>query len=150
HLDMDLTRAQMERLCADLLERMVPPTRQALADAKLSGGNLGRPLLGGGAPRMPARHGLGRRTFRREPYRGLNPDEGGALGAALRGGVLNEEVSGVLLRDVTPLSVGIETVGGGMARIIERNTTIPTQGTRVFTTARDGQTSVEIKVYQGE
>jgi molecular chaperone DnaK len=150
HLDMDLVRAQMEKLCADLLERMVAPTRQALADAKLSANNLDRVLLVGGATRMPAVQELVRRMFGREPYKGLNPDEAVALGAALQGGVLNEEVTGVLLLDVTPLSLGIETLGGGMARIIERNTTIPTQGTKVFTTAKDGQTSVEIKVYQGE
>jgi molecular chaperone DnaK len=150
HLDLDITRAQMEHLCSDLLERLIPPTLQALDDAALDVKMLDRALLVGGSTRMPAVQELARKLFGKEPYRGLNPDEAIALGAALQGGVLNDEVKGVLLLDVTPLSLGIETLGGVMTRVIERNTTIPTQGTKTFTTARDGQTSVEIKVYQGE
>ncbi len=150
HLDLDVTRAHMERLCSDLLDRLVPPTLQAVEDAGLDMQELDRVLLVGGSTRMPAVQELARQLFGKEPYRGLNPDEAVALGAALQGGVLNEEVTGVLLLDVTPLSLGIETLGGVMTRVIERNTTIPTQGKKTFTTARDGQTSVEIKVYQGE
>lgn len=150
HLDIDIMRAQMERLCSDLLDRLVPPTRQALDDAGLDIKELDRILLVGGSTRMPAVQELAQKLFGKEPHRGLNPDEAIALGAALQGGVLNDEVAGVLLLDVTPLSLGIETVGGEMVHVIERNTTIPTQGTKTFTTTRDGQTSVEIKVFQGE
>jgi len=112
--------------------------------------DLDRILLVGGSTRMPAVQELAKRVFNKEPFVGLNPDEAVARGAAIQGGVLNDEVSGVLLLDVAPLSLGIETLGGQMTRIIERNTTIPTQGKETFTTAQDGQTSVEIKVYQGE
>lgn len=150
HLDVDLSRAQMERLCQDLLDRLNRPTLQALADARMKPQDCDLVLLVGGSTRMPAVQELVRRLFGKEPYVGLNPDEAVALGAAVQGGVLNEEVSGVLLLDVTPLSLGLETLGGVMTRIIERNTTIPTQGKKVFTTASDGQSSVEIKVYQGE
>lgn len=150
HLDIDVTRAQMERLCSDLLDRLVAPTRQALADAKIREKDLDCILLVGGSTRMPAVQELVQKMFGKEPYKGLNPDEAVALGAALQGGVLNEEVTGVVLLDVTPLSLGIETLGGVMTRIIERNTTIPTQGKKIFTTASAGQTTVDIKVYQGE
>jgi molecular chaperone DnaK len=150
HLDIDIMRAQMERLCSDLLDRLVPPTRQALDDAGLDIKELDRILLVGGSTRMPSVQELAQKLFGKEPHRGLNPDEAIALGAALQGGVLNDEVTGVLLLDVTPLSLGIETVGGEMVHVIERNTTIPTQGTKTFTTTRDGQTSVKIKVFQGE
>ncbi len=150
HLDIDLTRAQLERLCSDLLQRLVKPSQQALTDAKLQASDLDLILLVGGSTRMPAVQELARQMFGKEPYRGLNPDEAIAMGAALQGGVLNEEVTGLLLLDVTPLSLGIETLGGEMSTIIPRNTTIPTQGKQVFTTAKDAQTSVEIKVYQGE
>lgn len=150
HLDIDISRASMEKLCSDLRERLVAPTRQALADAKMKTSDLDRVLLVGGSTRMPAIQELARQIFGKEPYKGLNPDESIAIGAALQGGVLNEEVTGLLLLDVTPLSLGIETLGGEMTTIIVRNTTIPTQGQKVFTTAKDGQSSVEIKVYQGE
>ncbi len=150
HLDIDLSRAQMEHLCADLLEKLIAPTRQALADARLDPSDLDRVLLVGGATRMPAVQELVRRMFGKEPYRGLNPDEAVAVGAALQGAVLNREIEGLLLLDVTPLSLGIETHGGAVSRIIERNTPIPTQGKQVFTTSRDGQTTVNIRVFQGE
>jgi molecular chaperone DnaK len=150
HLDLDLTRAQMERLCSDLFDRMVAPTRQALADAKMRPEDLDRVLLVGGSTRMPAVQELVRKMFGKEPYKGLNPDEAVAMGAALQGGVLNDEVKGLLLLDVTPLSLGIETLGGVVSRVIERNTTIPTQGKKTFTTSSDGQTTVNIRVYQGE
>ncbi len=150
HLDLDISLAQLEHLCSDLVERLVPPTLQALEDARLKVSDLDCVLLVGGSTRMPAVQELARMLFGKEPYPGVNPEEAIALGAAIQGGVLNEEVTGVLLLDVTPLSLGIETLGGQMVHIIERNTTIPTQGKKVFTTARDGQTSVEIKVYQGE
>ena len=150
HLDIDITRAQLEKLCSDLLDRMIAPTRQAMADAKINVEELDRVLLVGGSTRMPAVQECVRKMFGKEPYKGLHPDEAVALGAALQGGVLNDEVTGLVLLDVTPLSLGIETLGGVMTRIIERNTTIPTQGKKVFTTANDGQTSVNIKVFQGE
>jgi molecular chaperone DnaK len=150
HFDIDITRAQMEKLCSDLLDRLVAPTKQALADARMKAGDLDLILLVGGSTRMPAVQELVRQMFGKEPYTDLNPDEAIARGAAIQGGVLNDEVTGVVLLDVTPLSLGIETLGGVVSRIIERNTTIPTQGKEVFTTASDGQTTVEIKVYQGE
>ena len=150
HLDVDISRAQMEKLCSDLHDRLVPPTRRALADARIEAANLDCILLVGGSTRMPAIQELARRMFGKEPYKGLNPDEAIACGAALQAGVLNEEVSDLLLLDVTSLSLGIETLGGEMTTIIPRNTTIPTQGKKIFTTAGDGQTTVEVKVYQGE
>lgn len=150
HLDLSLTRIQVERLCADLLDRMTAPTQQALADAKLKPQDLDRIILVGGSTRMPAIQELVRQMFGKEPYRGLNPDEAVALGAALQAGVLNSEVKGTVLLDVTPLSLGVETAGGEVVRVIDRNTTIPTQGKKTFTTAGEGQTSVNIKVYQGE
>jgi molecular chaperone DnaK len=150
HLDLDLSRAQMEHLCEDLLARLMAPTQQAMLDARVRPQELDRILLVGGATRMPAVQELVRRMFGKEPYRGLNPDEAVAVGAALQGAVLNREIEGLLLLDVMPLSLGIETHGGTISRVIERNTPIPTQGKRVFTTSRDGQTTVTIRVYQGE
>jgi molecular chaperone DnaK len=150
HMDIDITRAQFERITSDLLDRLIPPTRQALDDARLRDVDLDCILLVGGSTRMVAVQELVRKLFGKEPYQGINPDEAVAIGAALQGGVLNDEVPGTVLLDVTPLSLGIETLGGVMTRIIERNTKIPTQGKKVFTTASDGQTQVNIKVYQGE
>ncbi len=150
HLDLDMTRAQFERLCSDLFDRLSGPTEQAMRDAKISIAEIDRVLLVGGSTRMPAVQELVRRVLKKEPYRGLNPDEAVAVGAALQAGVLNEELDGFVLLDVTPLSLGIETQGGVMTTIINRNTTVPTQGKKVFTTAGHGQTSVNIKVFQGE
>jgi molecular chaperone DnaK len=150
HLDLTLTRAQFEAFTSDLLERMVGPTRQALADARMEPNEVDRVLLVGGSTRMPAVQALVQRIFGKEPYRGVNPDEVVAIGAAIQAGVLAGEVQDILLLDVTPLSLGIETLGGVMTKLIERNTTIPTSKSEMFTTAHDGQTSVEIKVYQGE
>lgn len=150
HLDIDLTRSQMEQLCSKLLQRMVAPTRQALSDAKIRESEIDSILLVGGSTRMPAVQELVRKLFGKEPHKGLNPDESIALGAALQGAILNDDIEDTVLLDVTPLSLGIETLGGVMSRIIERNTKIPTHGTQIFTTAADGQTMVNVKVYQGE
>src|SRR5579872_1523263 len=150
HLDVVITRAQFERVTAELLTRLVPPTRQAMDDGRLRESDLDCVLLVGGATRMPAVQELVRSLFGREPHNGLNPDEAVAIGAALQGGILNNDVKDTVLLDVTPLSLGIETLGGVMTRLIERNTKIPTRGTKIFTTAADGQTQVNVKVYQGE
>lgn len=152
HLDLDLTRAGMESLCSDLLNRLTVPTLTALRDARLRPSDMDQVLLVGGAARMPAVQELVRKMFARDPFpfSGLDPDEAVARGAALQGGVLNAEVEGVLLLDVTPLSLGIETVGGVVSHVIEKNTTLPTQAKQVFTTSADGQTVVNIRVYQGE
>jgi molecular chaperone DnaK len=150
HLDMNLTRAKFEELTQDLLERMVGPFEQALSDAKLKAGDLDAIVLVGGATRMPMVQDLIRRLTGKEPHKGVNPDEVVAMGAAIQAGIIVREVDDVLLLDVTPLSLGIETLGGVMTKLIERNTTIPTQKTEVFTTAADSQTEVEVHVQQGE
>ncbi|MEW6771919.1 MAG: molecular chaperone DnaK [Bacillota bacterium] len=150
HLDMTLTRAKFEELTADLVEKTMGPTRQALQDAGLKPEEIKKILLVGGATRMPCIQEAVRRFFGKEPHKGINPDECVAIGAAIQAGVLAGEVRDIVLLDVTPLSLGIETLGGVFTRIIERNTTIPTRKSQIFTTAADNQTSVEVHVLQGE
>ncbi len=150
HLVMTLTRSKLEQLTADLLERTEGPCKQALADAGLSAGDIDEVILVGGQTRMPFVQEMVRELFGREPHKGVNPDEVVAVGAAIQAGVLAGEVKDVLLLDVTPLTLGIETLGGVATPLIERNTTIPTKKSQVFSTAADGQTSVEIRVVQGE
>jgi molecular chaperone DnaK len=150
HLDETLTRAKFQELTADLLERVKSPFEQAIKDAGLDKGDLDHVILVGGSTRMPAVQELVQSLTGKEPHKGVNPDEVVAVGAAIQAGVLRGEVKDVLLLDVTPLSLGIETKGGVMTKLIERNTTIPTRRTEVFTTAEDMQPSVEIHVLQGE
>ena len=150
HLQMKLTRARFEQMVDDLLQRSVGPCKQALQDSGLTPAQINEVVLVGGQTRMPKIQSLVRDLFNREPHKGVNPDEVVAVGAAVQGGVLGGEVKDVLLLDVTPLSLGIETMGGVFTKLIERNTTIPTRKTDVFSTASDSQPSVEIKVYQGE
>jgi molecular chaperone DnaK len=150
HLDMALTRAKLNEICHDLVERTVGPTRQALKDSGLATAKIDQVVLVGGMTRMPAVQDKVRELLGKDPHRGVNPDEVVAIGAAIQAGVLKGEVKDVLLLDVTPLSLGIETKGGVMTRLIERNTTIPTRKSETFSTAEDGQTSVEIHVLQGE
>ncbi|MBC7292589.1 MAG: molecular chaperone DnaK, partial [Thermoleophilia bacterium] len=150
HLEMTLTRAKLEELTRDLIERVVGPTKQAMEDAGLKPGDIDQVILVGGMTRMPAVQQKVRELTGKEPHKGINPDEVVALGAAIQAGVLAGEVKDVLLLDVTPLSLGIETKGGVFTRLIERNTTIPTRKSEIFSTAEDGQTSVEIHVLQGE
>lgn len=150
HLEITLSRAKMEELTADLLKRVVEPTKTAMKDAGLENGDIDQVILVGGMTRMPAVVGKVRELTGKEPHKGINPDEVVALGAAIQGGVLSGDVKDVLLLDVTPLSLGIETKGGVFTRLIERNTTIPTRKSEIFSTAEDNQTSVEIHVLQGE
>jgi len=150
HLQLKLTRAKYEQLVEDLLQRSMGPVKQALADAGLKASEVDEVVLVGGATRTPKIQQLVKEFFGKEPHRGVNPDEVVAVGAAIQGGVLKGEVKDVLLLDVTPLSLGIETLGGVMTRLITRNTTIPTRKSEVFSTAADNQTSVEVHVLQGE
>jgi molecular chaperone DnaK len=150
HMDLTLSRAQFNNLTADLVEATAGPVRQAMEDAGLKAGELDQIILVGGSTRIPAVQEQVKEIAGKEPHKGINPDEVVAIGAAIQAGVLAGEVKDVLLLDVTPLSLGIETKGGVMTKLIERNTTIPTRKAEVFTTADDNQGSVEIKVYQGE
>jgi molecular chaperone DnaK len=150
HLTMTLTRSKLEQLVGDLVEKTIPPMKQALEDAKLKPSDIDEVILVGGQTRMPAVQKMVVEIFGKEPHKGINPDEVVALGAAIQAGVLKGEVKEVLLLDVTPLTLSIETLGGVATGLIERNTTIPTRKSQIFSTAADAQTSVEIHVVQGE
>ena len=150
HLDITLTRAQFDAMTADLVERTMGPVRQAMRDAGLKASDLSKVLLVGGSTRIPAVQEAVKKEMGMEPFKGINPDECVAIGAAIQGGVLQGDVKGLLLLDVTPLSLGIETLGGVCTKIIDRNTTIPTKKSQVFSTAADNQPSVEVNVLQGE
>ncbi|PYG87638.1 molecular chaperone DnaK [Ruminiclostridium sufflavum DSM 19573] len=150
HLDVTLTRAKFDEITADLVEKTMGPTRQAMQDAGLSPEKIDKILLVGGSTRIPAVQEAVKKYLGKDPFKGINPDECVAVGAAIQAGVLTGDVTGLLLLDVTPLSLGLETLGGVFTKLIDRNTTIPTKKSQVFSTAADGQTSVEIHVLQGE
>ena len=150
HLDMTLSRAKFNELTSDLVEKTMGPVRQALSDSGLSINDINKVLMVGGSSRIPAVQDAVKNFIGKDPFKGINPDECVAIGAALQAGVLGGEVEGLLLLDVTPLSLGVETMGGVMTKVIERNTTIPTKKSQIFSTAADGQTQVEVNVLQGE
>jgi molecular chaperone DnaK len=150
HLSLNLSRAKLEQLVGDLIERTKGPVMQALKDAGVSPKDIDEVVLVGGQTRMPAVQEMVKQVFSKEPHKGVNPDEVVAIGAAIQAGVLKGEVKDILLLDVTPLTLGVETYGGVMTAMIPRNTTIPTSKTETYTTASDGQTSVEVHVLQGE
>ncbi len=150
HLDYTLTRAEFQKITSDLLERCKKPVEQAIKDSGVKAADINEVILVGGSIRMPAVQELVKKITGKDPHQGVNPDEVVAIGAAIQGGVLGGDVKGILLLDVTPLTLGVETLGGVMTKMIERNTTIPTRKTETYTTAADGQTSVEIHVLQGE
>ncbi len=150
HLDLTLSRAKFNELTSDLVEMTMSPVRQALSDSGLKIDEIGKVLMVGGSSRIPAVQDAVKKLTGKDPFKGINPDECVAIGAALQAGVLGGEVEGLLLLDVTPLSLGVETMGGVMTKIIERNTTIPTKKSQIFSTAADGQTQVEVNVLQGE
>ncbi len=150
HLDMTLTRAKFNELTADLVEATMGPVKMAMSDAGLSPSDLSKVLMVGGSSRIPAVYDAVKAYTGKDPYKGINPDECVAVGAAIQGGVLGGDVKGIVLLDVTPLSLGIETLGGINTKLIDRNTTIPTKKSQIFSTAADGQTSVEVHVLQGE
>src|SRR5213592_2980142 len=150
HLQMKLTRAKLEQLIEDLLQKTVGPTKQALSDAGVDPSKIDEVVLVGGSTRIPKVQAIVKELFQKDPHKGVNPDEVVAVGAAVQAGVLAGDVKDLLLLDVTPLSLGIETLGGVMTTLITRNTTVPTRKSEIFSTASDSQTSVEVHVLQGE